>query len=797
MPAPALMTNDGKGTMRQSQLRPLLSLFTILILMSTTLQAAQSVRGRVYSGKTGKPMPGVQIMLKDTGLGTVTGNDGRFRIDLPVGRYTFIFRFMGYKTTEKTINVEASRAPDFIEVRLEETFILGETVTITAQGEDGKTGKYTIPVQSIRDVPAPLPDALMAIKTLPGVFSQNDQSSFYSVRGGSYDDNLIMLNGIELYQPHLVRKAVAENPSAVNGALIESMSLMSGSSPVSIGDKTASVLNIAYRDSAETVKGSAKATTVTLEAMLEGPIGGFGHWMASARHIDYGYVFTGLRTEGQYNPRYTDFQGQLTLRPITGQTLKLFGIKANSRYRALPEAENAQWDPISQSIFYDFYMDGHEHFDYETEAWRAAWQSRWSEAFSTTFDATRYNQVEREDAHLRYSTTSAFPDLPDDVVLPDSIWAFLQDREEIYKNRLELEARRLSASAQFRTGSHRFRLGGDLKRVTYDDSRYEEVQGDVLLITDPPAPISLSGAFVAETQSMWLEHRWQLSPLISMTWGVRRLHTDFNDETLWLPRWRLDWTLSEQTDIAFTAGRYAQPPLYKELLNVDAGDRAGVLAQKAVQAGIGFRHTWQPDFSLKAELFAKKMTDLISYDLWDVRAVYSGENDARGYVYGVDAQFTGPFIPDCTSWLSYQYLVARENLYGDGEGWVPRPADQRHTLALNFQDKMVRFPGSRLHVRLILGSGTYFTYRYKVEDEAGNAYLGSGPRNKYKLPYYQRFDIGFTQRFKWKGMEVTCREEVLNLFNRRNTLGYTWFAHQLLKRYLSGRVFNIGIEVIL
>ncbi|MCK5145635.1 TonB-dependent receptor [bacterium] len=782
--------------MRQTNVIHLLLL--IFTLSASSLQASQPVKGRVYSGETGQPMIAVQILIEGTGLGTVTGNDGRFSINLPAGHYTLIFRYIGFSEHKKRIRVGATRPPAYMTIRMEPSVVMGQTITITAQGENAKTGKYIIPTQAIRDIPAPLPDALMAIKTLPGVFSQNDQSSFYSVRGGSYDDNLILLNGIELYQPHLVRKAVAENPSPVNGALIQSMVLQTGFSPVSQGDKTASILHITYKDSASKINASARATTVIMEAAINGPIGKWAHWMAAARRIDYGYIFKGLRTEGKYNPQYTDFQGQLTLRPFEGQKLKLFGLHAKSRYRALPEAENAQWDPIDKIIFYDFYIDGHEHFDYETSAIRTAWTAQWTPSFTTNIEAFTYKQHESEDAWLKYKVRSPFADTTDAET--DSLLIEYNknvDREEKYNNTLDIHAKNISGDITLRLGDHRIRAGGAIKEITFNDKRYEAVSGSALLITDPLEPINKSGSFKATMTTAWIEHRWQISPLLSMTYGLRGMFTDFNNQQDWMPRWRLDWTFSDQTDIAFSAGRYVQPPLYKELLNKSGEEQAKVRSQKSIQAALSLRHTWNPGYSLKSEIFVKSLTDLISYDLWDVRAVYSGKNDSRGYVYGIDAQLSGPFIPDCHSWVSYQFLIARENIECDNQGWVPRPADQRHTLALNFQDKMVRFPGSRLHVRLILGSGTYFTYRYRVEDDQGNAYLRSGPRNANKLPYYQRFDIGFTQKFKWKGLQITCREEVLNLFNRKNTLGYTWFGHELLKRYLSGRVFNIGAEIIL
>ena len=179
----------------------------------------------------------------------------------------------------------------------------------------------------------------------------------------------------------------------------------------------------------------------------------------------------------------------------------------------------------------------------------------------------------------------------------------------------------------------------------------------------------------------------------------------------------------------------------------------------------------------------------------DVRIVYSGMNDAIGYVYGIETHLRGEFIPDCLAWLSYSYMVARENLKNDNEGWVPRPSDQRHLFAAALQDKMDRFPGSRLHIRILFGSGYPCTYRFVKTNDSGDSEIILSKRNSFTTPFYRRFDIGFTQKIKLGNIRVILKEEILNLFDMYNVMGYSWISGAKVERGLSKRTYNIGIRV--
>ncbi len=263
-----------------------------------------------------------------------------------------------------------------------------------------------------------------------------------------------------------------------------------------------------------------------------------------------------------------------------------------------------------------------------------------------------------------------------------------------------------------------------------------------------------------------------------------------------MPRLTVVYYLTEKFSILFGLGRYSQPPLYKEFRSLGLDQTSTLKAQKSLQITSGFEKQWGATNSFKTEAYYKKLSDVISYELMDVRTVYSGKNDAVGYVYGIDTHLRGNFAKSSTGWLSYSYMIAREDIKHDSEGWVPRPSDIRHTFAATLQDRMPQFPGSSIHIRLLFGSGYKYTFRYLDKDDNGNYVEVFGKRNRWTIPWYRRFDIGFTQEFHLRDKyRVTLRQEILNLFDRYNILGYTWLSELRIEHGLSRRTFNIGATV--
>jgi len=777
------------------------TIFFILTLLTclTSWVAAEpdiSISGAVRSAKTGKYLENVNIEVNGNKVGTISDENGFYQIKLPAGNYTLKYSFIGYKSFKKKIRFHAGQLDYRVNVDLVPAALEMPEVQVVGTAKVPKIAKYEIGGLDLKDISNPLPDAMLAIKTLPGVFSGNDQSSLYHVRGGSYDDNLIRLNGVEIFQPFLVRKGVAENPSVVNPWLVKTINLQTGAYPVFYGDKLSSVLDISYKDGMRTkLRGMAGLSTVRAEAALEGKIGNFASFAVAMRRIDYGYIWKDLKTRGSFNPDFRDIQVVSTLKPARNHTVNLFGLYNSSLYESSPTAYNAQWNPISKEVYYSNYLTGKERFLRKASIFSLNWNYQPTKWLQFKIVGSNFHQNELEKTRLAYT----FSKIHIDSVLNNKGQYVPEKgvRSEDFNNKLDIKSSRLLAEMQLKFAGHKLLVGAEKRKVFFADEINEEVQGSYRFSTDPDGPVHQTDNYEISGVSAYLHDYYEISNLLRMQAGLRYSRYSLNKETIFMPRFRITAALGRATDISLAAGFYTQPPLYKEIRKTSETDRASVRSQKSRQATLGVSHHWGKKISnLKLELFYKEMSDLISYESFDVRTVYSGKNDSKGQAWGFDAHLKGMIAPDCISWVSYSFLKARENISGSGQGWVPRPSDQRHILSLKLEDAMERFPGSKIHIRILYGSGLHYTHYYTANKDNGDVEILKGNRNASKLPAYKRFDVGLTQKLHFGNININFNEEVLNLFNKKNIMGYAWNNGMRRERFLSGRTYMIEAQVV-
>ncbi len=748
--------------------------------------------GKVTDDSTGKPLANANIIISNQNSGTITDQSGLYLLNLSAGTYTIIFSYIGYHSQEKIITLLPDSDPVILNISLKLKVIPGKEIFITAQSLDPPIARLEIPPPKLISIVNPLPDALISLKTLPGVSSGNDQSTFYNIRGGNYDENLIYLNGIEIYQPLLVRKGIAENPSLVNPYLIQTINLRTGAFPVKYGDKLSSALDISYRNgNSHRISGVLGLSSISGNLALEGPLGKKATWILGIRKVNYGYLLEALQTKGSYTPDFKDIQLGFTWQMNSRNRLQFFGLFGDSQFKSKPESWNSQ---STRTIVTSMNMSGEETFNYQTGVVGFHLHDQFSDKIQAQIGVYSFNQWEKENTLVEYKITSlSFHS----TYFEHDLLSFSQpDGIEFYKTKLNTSLNRLFFRSTYQfTQHHQINLGIELNSYKFDDKLHQQAENLSAFEVVQPGTITSADLINSTGVSAYGEYFGQPWSFISLRTGLRFTAFDFNKEMLIMPRLSLIFHLEENTDLLTAAGRYTQPPLYKEFRSAGKERSANLKAQKSDQFTLALERRWAENLSLRIEAYYKQLRDLISYDLWDVRLVYSGRNDAVGYVYGWDAHLRGDFIPDCLAWLSYSYMVAREDLDYDDEHWVPRPSDQRHVFAAALQDKMVRFPGSRLHIRILYASGYHYTYQMVTKNEAGEEVTIFSKRNAFTTPFYRRFDIGFTQQFKLKNFEITLREEILNLFNIYNVLGYSWISGTKLEQALSRRTYDIGVQV--
>lgn len=769
----------------------MLCLVSFLSLQTSTPTSQTFFSGQLVNDKTGEKIIGANVQVLGTRLGAVSDTGGCFQLSLNRGRYQLKCTHLAFEV--KTLQIQTPATGRLV-IRMTPKTLSGQDVTVSAIMDIPKIQRFEITARSIIQMPNPLPEVLSMLRTLPGVSALNDQSSFYSVRGGGYDENMIYLNDTEIYQPHLVRKGIAENPSLLHPFLVHSINLQSGSFPVYYGDKLSSVLDVRYRDhSVRRWSGHLDLSTTGALATCEWQPHERFHLLAAGRIIRYGYLFSKLQTRGNYHPSYQDFQVVVNHRPSEHWQWSALAVHGLSEFKSEP-TEASYFVMGTDSLFVDSSYRGTERFTFRTTVLSGDVVYQWKDGHRLSWHNAYIRQREWENSHVQESLDGSL--LTGQIGDSLSVHYYQED----YTNRFQVESwtSRLQWFAPL-PGAWNLRVGAELKKMTLTDL-IQEYRFDMDMrdsTSNEQEKASHRGQRLQPFLASQFIHcsgplfgRWQADI------GVRFSRSSLNGEQLLLPRIRISRQLAEQHQISLAWGRYAQPPSYREYQWRD-GPVSGLKAQKESQATLGFLHQLKPDLVFKWEAFYKRYSDLISFDVDDVQMHYSGVNDGRGYAYGLDAQIEGAFLPGTKNWISYAYLVAREDLYTDHEGYVPRPNDQRHTFAFYMEDQMKRIPNSKFHVRLVFGSGYPTTdYRWRLDKENYSWYLQKQPRLHYRLPFYERCDIGMQQIYNLSSrIRLILREEILNLFDHVNIVGYEYAFQQKLYRTLGGRMVNLGVHL--
>jgi hypothetical protein len=312
---------------------------------------------------------------------------------------------------------------------------------------------------------------------------------------------------------------------------------------------------------------------------------------------------------------------------------------------------------------------------------------------------------------------------------------------------------------------------------------------------------------------------------VKLSLGARAGYWDLNGESFLTPRAQFLYKpLRGKRDISWrlAAGMYYQPPFYRELRNLQGDVNRGLKAQKSAHVVGGF--TWDfflgklspTKFRFIVEAYYKKLWDVVSYEIDNVRIRYYGDNDASGYVAGIDMRLNGEFVPGVESWFNLSLLRARERLdgiqhltreIGQTQGQpvddVPRPTDQLVTLSMFFQDYLPKNENFKMHLSFFFGTGLPFGIKDNNREY----------RNPYRFNPYHRADIGFSLRLwdeSWRERKARhplrftkaswLSLEFFNLMQVRNEASRTWiktiFNQQFaIPNYLTSRRVNLRFRV--
>ncbi len=833
-------------------LKRFLSFIFLLTNICAFSQSDAVVYGKITDEKN-QALEFVNIAIKGQDKGAVSNQRGEYEIKIPANtNLVLYFSFIGYERKEYKINLaENGRRKLNIQLKTVSTELPDFEVVDEQLRESGLTKIDPLISRVTPGISGEIEDV---IKTLPGVSSNNEMSSQYSVRGGNYDENLVYVNGIEIYRPFLIRSGQQEGLSFVNSDLISSILFSAGGFDAKYGDKMSSVLDISYKRPVSNA-GSATFSLLNSKAHFEGVSKDNRlSFLLGFRHKSNRYILKGLDTKGDYNPSFSDVQAFVDYQINDEWKVSFLGNIATNEYHLLPTDRDTRFGTVNQAYRLQVYFDGQEKDRFKTQFGAISANYQPSPNLNISFTASAFKTVESETFDIQGQywigqlETNFGSEEFGDVIQSQGIGTHLTHARNFLKARVTSFEHKgtLFHDNQFLQWGFKFQheyIDDRLSEWEMVDSAYfslpnpQEIPGepnpeqsDLELYKSTKAQINLNSNRV----SGFMQNKWSLNDekKISLNAGIRFNYWDFNEQFLISPRMSISYKPKWKKDVLlrFATGYYYQPPFYKEIRDFNGVINPNIKAQKSIHfvgsADWNFK-AWKRPFKFTAALYYKYLDDLIPYKIDNVRIRYLADNIAKGYAAGIDLKVNGEFVKGIESWASLSLMKTEEDIEGDffwnyfdengllitpglshvnasdsarvEAGYIPRPTDQRFTFSLFFQDYLPKNPSYKMHLRLVFGSRLPF---------------GPPDSEKYqdvlRIPPYKRVDIGFSKqiidaksRFAMnnplkylKSLWITA--EVFNLFQINNTISYLWIKdvnnrQYAIPNYLTPRQLNVKI----
>lgn len=698
-------------------------------------------------------------------------------------------------------------------------------------------------------LPSPTGNIEDIIKTQMGVSSNNELSSGYSVRGGNFDENLVYVNDIEVYRPFLVRSGQQEGLSFANPNMVQNINFSAGGFEAKYGDKLSSVLDITYRKPTK-FGGNASASFLGGNLQLEGlSKNRLVAWNIGGRYRTNAYLLKNLDTKGEYRPSALDVQSFVTFDFNPRFKLEFLGNIANNRYLVIPASRETTFGTVTNALKVRVYFDGQELMQYTTYmgALSATYKPTGRTKLKLIGSAYRANEEELYTVNGEYYIDQLEADLGKDnfgeVIFTRGVGGFLNNgRNYLTASVFNLEHK----------GSHEFNKDNELlwgvrgQMEVIEDRLGEWKKIDSAGFASPYSATQINLTDVYKTKVNLESFRSQGyvqynhtrflkdSSNFKFTGGVRANHWTINNQLVISPRitfaykpnWKRDWLFK------MSGGLYYQPPFYRELRDISGNIHKDVKAQRSMHfvftSDYIFR-MWKRPFKLIMSGYFKELSNIIPYEIDNVRIRYFANNNAKGYTTGADVRINGEFVKGVESWATIGILRSREyspdnihyNYYNsDGDlitgslfnqvkadsqlvdpGYIPRPTDQLVTFGLFFQDYLPKLPALKFNLNLQFGSGLPFGPPLHLRWQ-----------QVLRMPPYRRVDAGFAynvikenREFKRKNVFNNLKEmwiylEIFNLLQVQNTVSYTWLQdvtgnRYAVPNYLTNRQINVRLQV--
>lgn len=801
------------------KIRAIAALLFILVSISAFGQKHVKITGYVRDAD-GSPLELVLVQIKNTLNGAMTNEKGYYSITTSPGdSVAVIFSCLGYNKAERIL---PSLQQDMrLNVQMNYTSIdLGEVVAVGTRYQTSTL--QTMNADRVKLLPDPAGGSIESlVVTFAGVSSSNELSSQYSVRGGSYDENIVYVNGLEVFRPLLIRSGQQEGLSFINPDLTEAVNFAAGGFEARYGDKMSSVLDITYKKP-KLFEGSASASLLGANAYVGSSIGKFTQ-ITGVRYKTGRSLLKTMDTDAEYQPDFVDLQSYMTYQLAPKWEVNFLGNLASNTFKFTPHKRETNFGTVENAQRFEVYFPN----------------SRERDKFQTIFGALtlKHNPNEKTELGLQASAFSSKEietyDITGEYWLGDATTENDNNQNALEIARYHEHARnRLSStimnvghygSSKIKNNTLKWGATVQMEKINDRISEWEkrdsagyslpQTGNGVNVISNLYSDNDLSTTRISGYLQDVFKFRTKQG-MFTLIGGIRGSYWSYNKEFIFSPRVSLGFIPNFDQNLTFRAatGIYYQSPFYKEL-QTTVQDAAGndiielnkdIKSQRSIHFILGGDYTFRAadrNFKVSADLYYKKLDDLIPYTVDNVKIRYYGENCAKGHAMGIDVKFFGEFVPGTDSWISFSLMKAEQTIRDMVT--VPMPNSQGYNVSLFFQDYFPGYKRVKLNLKGVLSGGLPFIApRTKYEDV----------KSTFRTPAYKRVDLGFsyqlaggTDAIMDRGVfrhlkNIWIGVDVFNLFDIKNVSSYYWITNidnqqYAVPNYLTGRQLNARLIV--
>lgn len=789
-----------------------LKLFILQIICLCAFVSAQAqtftLSGRVID-ENNDPVEFASVSCPKQGKMTMTSLKGDYSLQLQSADSVEIrFSMVGYKTKVRTLR--RPRGKQTMQVVLHSSDNALSEVTITGKRiETGQTQELS--KEHLKSMPSTTGNAVEEmIQSQAGVSTHSELSSQYNVRGGSFDENSVYINNVEIFRPFLVRSGQQEGISVINPDMVEKIGFSTGGYEARYGDKMSSALNIEYRRP-KRFEASATASMLGASAFVGMSNKKFS-WSNGLRYKTTKYLLGSMDTKGEYQPTFIDYQTYLTYSPNKRWDIKFLGNISDNHYNFTPEDRETNFGTMENVKAFKVYFDGQEKDVFRTFFGSLGITRKFNENTSLSLITSAFNTREQEKYDIQGQYWLTQTETSENL----GVGTYFQHTRNYLKAHVE------SAKLLFKTKQKKHNIEAaftykwehiEENSVEYemrDSSKYSipHTGKDLYMIYSMRAKNTLTANRVeAYAQDTYRFTGSEGKTLYTLNYGLRLAYWSFTKETILSPRLSLGIipAFNENITMRFATGMYYQAPFFKEIRDTTttngityASLNRKAKSQRSIHFIAGFDYRFKMNdrpFKFTAEAYYKALGNLVPYSVNNVKVVYYGDNMCSGHAAGLDLKLFGEFVPGTDSWVSLSLMNTSMKLNGKS---IPLPTDQRYAVNLFFTDY---FPGTtrwKMSLKLALADGLPFSAPHRELES-----------NVFRAPAYKRADVGLNYRIidnsdrhkkrnpirnLWVGAEC------LNLFGINNVNSYYWITdvtgqQYAVPNYLTGRQINVKLSV--